>query len=446
MSDILMEKLLGLPEFEVTDFKQNDYDMGFYVQAKQRPGLCPACGVVEPRLIIYKSRTQNIRDMNVQNKRVALILTRRYYRCTECNSCFSEPLQSVHDRDRMTIRLRNHIALRARFTSFVDIENEYQISDTTIRKAFLEDVAKLPTFSELETPRILGIDEICLKKNEFSRKQPWAVIANGDARTVMDMLKERSKPNIISSLQSLRHPQKVEVVTMDMWPAYRNAVYETLPNALPVIDKFHVVKMANEQLDSKRRSICNKAPAGLKRNKAIFLKREHKLSEKALQLRDEWFEAYPVLQKNYELKESFYRIYDCTSREEAERYFIDWQRSIPCNAGSEYNGWRMLASTVRRCKNEIFNYFEVPYTNAFVEGLNSAIRVIASQGRGYDFEELRGKVLLTVGRKIEAPRTDFSRMAMMVPKYGNVFDDDRDKDYGIPFDAIIKASKSGAYK
>lgn len=35
MSDTLMEKMLGLPEFEVTDFKQNDNDMGFYVETKE---------------------------------------------------------------------------------------------------------------------------------------------------------------------------------------------------------------------------------------------------------------------------------------------------------------------------------------------------------------------------------------------------------------------------
>lgn len=46
MSDVLMEKLLGLPEFMITVFKQKDYDMGFYVQAKQRPRVCPACDVV----------------------------------------------------------------------------------------------------------------------------------------------------------------------------------------------------------------------------------------------------------------------------------------------------------------------------------------------------------------------------------------------------------------
>lgn len=40
MSNPLMEKMLDLPEFEDADFKQNDNDMGFYVQTKKRPTVC----------------------------------------------------------------------------------------------------------------------------------------------------------------------------------------------------------------------------------------------------------------------------------------------------------------------------------------------------------------------------------------------------------------------
>ena len=38
MSNPLMEKMLDLPEFEVTDFKQNDNDMGFYVHRHRQCG------------------------------------------------------------------------------------------------------------------------------------------------------------------------------------------------------------------------------------------------------------------------------------------------------------------------------------------------------------------------------------------------------------------------
>lgn len=44
MSNPLMEKMLDLPEFEVTDFKQNDNDMGFYVETKKCLTFCPVCG------------------------------------------------------------------------------------------------------------------------------------------------------------------------------------------------------------------------------------------------------------------------------------------------------------------------------------------------------------------------------------------------------------------
>ena len=64
MSNPLMEKMLDLPEFEVTDFKQNDNDMGFYVQTKNRPTVCPVCGCYIPNLVIYKSRKQTVRDIS----------------------------------------------------------------------------------------------------------------------------------------------------------------------------------------------------------------------------------------------------------------------------------------------------------------------------------------------------------------------------------------------
>ena len=95
MSDTLMEKMLGLPEFEVTDFKQNDNDMGFYVETKERPTVCPVCGCYKPNLVIYKSRKQTVRDINALGKRCALIINRHYYECRECGGRFAEPLESV---------------------------------------------------------------------------------------------------------------------------------------------------------------------------------------------------------------------------------------------------------------------------------------------------------------------------------------------------------------
>lgn len=436
MSNPLMEKMLGLPEFEVTDFKQNDNDMGFYVETKERPNVCPVCGIYHPQLVIYKSRKQTVRDINSLGKRSALIINRHYYECRECGGRFAEPLTSVGDGERITKRLRFFLAMAAASVPFVDLEREYQISDTTIRKAFLGRVNALPKPSELETPKVLGIDEICLMKDNYQRKQPWAIIANGDENTVMEVLRDRSKPSVINFLQSMKDPKKVEVVTMDMWSGYRTAVYETLPKSLVVIDKFHVVKMATAEMDSARKYYYKSDSYGLKKSKGVFLMRESKLSPRGQEHRDIWFEQYPKLKIAYNLKEAFFRIYDCKGRNEAEQAFHDWIISIPIDR--DFNGWRMLASTIRRRKREIFNYFDAPYTNAFVEGLNSVIRSISNEGRGYDFDILRGKVLLSAGRKVEIPKTDFNIMAH--------YDKACIKDFGVPFAGIHEATKEGFFR
>ena len=134
----------------------------------------------------------------------------------------------------------------------------------------MERVNTLPKPYELETPKVLGIDEICLMKDDYHRKQPWAIIANGDKNTVMEILRNRSKTSVMEFLQSLKDPSKVEVATMDMWSGYRTAVNEALPKALVVVDKFHVVKMANEQMGSARKYFYKYAPHGLKRARACF--------------------------------------------------------------------------------------------------------------------------------------------------------------------------------
>lgn len=436
MGEALIEKMLDLQEFEVTDFKQNDNDMGFYVETRERPLTCPACGCYKPELVIYKSRTQTVRDINALGKRSALIIKRKYFECRECGGRFAEPLQSVGDGERLTKRLRFFIAVAAASVPFVDLENEYKISDTTIRKAFMDYAAAIPKIDDMETPKILGIDEICLVKDNYQRKQPWAIIANGEENTVMEMLPNRSKASVVRLFQSLKDPKNVEVVTMDMWSGYRSAVQETLPKAKVVIDKFHVVRMATDQMDYVRRRSGKLAPPGLKRSKGVFLMREDKLSPKAIETRDAWFDVYPEMRTAYELKESFFRIYENTSRYHAERDFREWLRSIP--SGTDYNGWRMLAKTVRRFEPEIFNYFDHPYTNAFVEGLNSVVRAISNEGKGYAFEVLRAKVLLSAGRKRDTPDTNFDVMEFHDMK--------NKKDYGVSFDGIFEAIKRGNLK
>ena len=100
MSDPLIGELPGLPEFEVTGFRQNEYDEGFYVRRKDTSFCMSTCDVV--------------------------------------------------------------LAQAAASIPFTVLENEYRVSDAIIRKAFMWLVSGLPKPSQMEIPSVPSIDEICL--------------------------------------------------------------------------------------------------------------------------------------------------------------------------------------------------------------------------------------------------------------------------------------------
>ena len=92
--------------------------------------------------------------------------------------------------------------------------------------------------------------------------QPLATIASDlDARRVIEVLDGRSRRVVESWLRALpdSYRQAIEVVAIDPYEAYRQAIHAQLPNATIVVDPFHMVRGANTALDTVRRSCQRQA-------------------------------------------------------------------------------------------------------------------------------------------------------------------------------------------
>src|SRR5205823_13032370 len=100
----------------------------------------------------------------------------------------------------------------------------------------------------LITPAWLGIDEI-----HFGGR-PRCVLTNVQQRTILDLLRDRNRSSVVAFLQGLADKDRVELVAMDMWRPYKEAVHAVLPHATTVIYKFHVLRLANAALETIRRS------------------------------------------------------------------------------------------------------------------------------------------------------------------------------------------------
>ncbi|NLI28483.1 MAG: transposase [Nitrospiraceae bacterium] len=93
-----------------------------------------------------------------------------------------------------------------------------------------------------------------------------------------------NKPTIARYLSQLKGKSDVKYVAMDMWNSYRDAVKSVLPNANIIIDKFHVVRMANEAMERVRKSLRSslqpKQRRTLMHDRFILLKRQKMLLPK----------------------------------------------------------------------------------------------------------------------------------------------------------------------
>ena len=86
-------------------------------------------------------------------------------------------------------------------------------------------------------------------------RQPRLVLTNVEGRTIYDIKPSRNKETIIQRLSEISDSTYIEYVTMDMWKPYKDAVNTALLHVKEVVDKSHVVSMANQPLDNVRKSL-----------------------------------------------------------------------------------------------------------------------------------------------------------------------------------------------
>lgn len=240
------------------------------------------------------------------------------------------------------------------------------------------------------------------------QRTPRLILTNIGEQTIYDLYPSRKQEKVKTYLSKILDKESIELVTMDMWEPYKNAVTVILPQAKIVIDKFHVGKMANKAVDDYRKSLSGELSTGdrrkMMRSRFILLKRKEKLTAQEQFTLSNWSNEFAMLGVAHEVKEAFYGIYDARDRFEAQRRYWDWQLSIPKELEPFFHE---LTRAIKNWENEIFNYFDNRITNAFTESLNSIVRKIEAAGRGYSFAAVRTKILYTLGlKRKEKPRFD----------------------------------------
>ncbi len=382
-----MSNLLNWPHWVIDLVEENDHDYRISAHLLTLPAACPLCGTVGI-LHPYGVREQRFMDLPIHAKRVGIMVGRRRFKCPACGRIAIEPLADMDEDHRMSKRLLRFVQSESIRTTFLEVARQCGLDEKTVRDIFKAHTAQLAKTHKFVTPAVLGIDELHLLN------RPRCVLTNVEYRTVIDLLESRDQKTVQTYLSKIEEGYKIEVVTMDMWRPYRLAVQATLPNAIIVVDKFHIQRMANQALDKVRKdlreSLTDKKRRQLKRDRFILLHRKRDLDNEDLFILDTWTKNFPQLGQAYELKEEFFNIWDETDKAAAWARYLEWKKAIPTEIVDQFKD---ITTAVDNWREPIFNYFDTGMTNAYTEALNGVIKVANRNGRGYSFEAIRAKVL-----------------------------------------------------
>lgn len=170
-------------------------------------------------------------------------------------------------------------------------------------------------------------------------------------------------------------------VSQDMSPSFKLGVEKNFPKAKIVYDRFHVMKMISEALDTVRKGEVRANPV-LKDSRFALLKNEVNLTVKQKAKLEE------IKMKDVELKtarawrmkvrfQELYILPTLAAFEAGLKEWLNWVRR------SQIEAMKEVAKTIKRHIEGILNWMTFKVSNGILEGLNSKFQAAKAKARGY---------------------------------------------------------------
>jgi transposase len=289
------------------------------------------------------------------------------------------------------------VGRRCRESSIKAVAEEQRLDWKTVKNLEIEYMQEqLDNRPEL-CPRVIGIDEISVKKGHSYR----IVVSDLErGEPIWFGGKDRSEASMDQFYKDLG-PEKcknIELVVMDMWKAFRNSAEKNIPQAAILFDKFHVVKHLNESLDRVRKDEHKRLKETdgedyIKGNKYTLLSKRKNLKLDGPESLTKILEANERLNVAYLLKESFDQLWDYKNEKDARIFFNNWKGAL---VGQDLKSYEKFSEMIERHWDGIASHCVLGdgIKLGFVEGLNNKIRVLQRRAYGLrDEKYLRLKIL-----------------------------------------------------
>lgn len=362
----------------------------------------PECTCLNLAVKAHTPFPQRILDVPQARKQRHIQLKRRRWECKGCGATITQPLSFMAEEHNMTQRLLEYVQVQSLLRTDLNVAEETGVSVRTVRTIRKRFTAYLRDTVHFETPRVLGLDGV---RADGSRR---IIFTDLEAHLVVDLIESGRKESIRDRLKAFPDPSQIRFVLIDMCRTERDAVRLGLPHAVIIVDLFHVVRMANEVMDTVRNRLYprtkRKREPGqpLRPRPEPFRQRRGASSAGAQRHREYWFSLQPELEMAYDLKEDFLEIMDAKTYGEvrlckaaARRRYEEWRERFPANEENAklLRDFKKIFTAMKNWGDLIFNYFDHGFTNAFTESMNRRIKDVRRETRGCSFETAQDRAI-----------------------------------------------------
>ena len=313
-------------------------------------------------------------------------------------------------KNQLTKAYQIFLAQWARRLSWKEVADVFQTSWNSVFRSVCTVVEFGLKHRDLTGIEAIGVDEL---HHQHGQKYITLVyqLDQGKKR-LLYVAKNRTLKSFLGFFRLIgkEASSKLKFVCSDMWPAYLTVIKKKAPQALNILDRFHIVKKLNDAVNDIRiAEVKSLAKDGyepiLKNSKYCFLKRKENLTEKQKIKLNDILQYDLKIVRAHLLKESFQAFWEYSSPYWAEQYLKLW-----CTRAmrSKLDPMKKFVKTIRKHQALIMNWFKAKkaYSSGAVEGLNRKVNLVTRKAYGYkSYDVLKIALFHTMGALPEPEMT-----------------------------------------
>ena len=396
---------LGIPEVRVLQTATGEGgEIIITIESTKAGTSCRKCGQWITKLH-GREAWVTVRHLPVFGRPTFLRYRPKRYQCQACEGhpTTTQRLEWQDANSPHSFAYDNHILLQLVNATVGDVSRKEGLSYDSVVGVLERRVESRIDWSAMAGIRVLGLDEIALKKGH----RDYVTLVTGQFSNgelmILGVLAGHAKAPLVEFLRLIpqRILQGVQSVCCDLWEAYIEAVREEIPGARIVADRFHVAQHYRQAADQVRKQELLRLKKALPKEDYqslhgsfhAFRKNAKDLNKEERKILRRFFKHSASAQQAYRLREQLTAIFEMhLSKKHAQAKILLWIQHVRQSGLDCFDDFLNLLAT---WWEEITNYFIQRENSGFVEGFNNKVKVLKRRCYGiFNLQHLFQRIYL----------------------------------------------------